>query len=123
MNNSTQVINIKFKVYRHEQRHLRAALRSDDFAAGPFMTYLTETNEDESGMFALCFWQEIERFREEFSGMQQTDRLLTMDQIFTKYLLNDRGCQEMVDKFELLLVTNDFLKFYSNFYEMKLFMF
>ena len=25
--------------------------------------------------------------------MQQTDLLLTIDQIFTKYVYNDRGCQ------------------------------
>ena len=81
------------QVYRHEMRHLRAALRSDDFAAGPFMTYLTETQNDEAGMFALAFWQEVERFREEFSGMQQSDLILTLDQIFTKYVLNDRGFQ------------------------------
>ena len=72
-------------------RHLKAALRSDDFAAGPFMAYLTDARNDESGMFALCFWQEVERFREEFSGMQQGDLILTMDQIVTKYVLNDRG--------------------------------
>ena len=28
-------------VYRHEWRHLAAALRSDDFAAGPFMSFIT----------------------------------------------------------------------------------
>ena len=44
-------------------------------------------------MLALCFWQEVERFREEFSGMQQSDLVLTMDQILTKYVLNDRGFQ------------------------------
>ena len=27
--------------YRHNMRHLRAALRSDDFAAGPFLSFLT----------------------------------------------------------------------------------
>lgn len=72
-------------------RYLRAALRSDDFAAGPFMAYLTETQHDEAALFALCFWQEVERFRDEFSCMQQSDLILTMDQILTKYVLNDRG--------------------------------
>lgn len=44
--------------YRHVHRHLKAALRSDDFAAGPFLSYLTEHREDEDGMFALCYWQD-----------------------------------------------------------------
>jgi len=81
------------QIYRHEMRHLRAALRSDDFAAGPFLAYVTDTRSDEAAMLALCFWQEVERFREEFSGMQQSDLVLTMDQILTKYVLNDRGFQ------------------------------
>jgi hypothetical protein len=78
-------------VFRHEMRHLKAAFRSDDFAAGPFMAYLTDEQNDEASMFALCFWQEVERFREEFSGMQQSDLVLAMDAIMTKYILNDRG--------------------------------
>ena len=43
--------------YRHVNRHLKAALRSDDFAAGPFLHFLTEDQEDEDGVFALCYWQ------------------------------------------------------------------
>lgn len=70
--------------YRHNMRHLRAALRSDDFAAGPFLSFLTEDQADEDGMFALCYWQECERFREGYSGMQQNDQQQAMDAIITK---------------------------------------
>ena len=78
-------------VFRHELRHLAAALRSDDFAAGPFMNFITDEESDETSMYTLCYWQEVERFREAFSGMQQSDLILAMDSIMTKYILNDRG--------------------------------
>ena len=68
----------------HSKRHLKAALRSDDFAAGPFLSYLMEDQEDEDGMFALCYWQECEKFRESFSGMQQNDQQEAMEEIITK---------------------------------------
>ena len=68
-------------------RHLRAALRSDDFAAGPFLSFLTEDQADEDGMFALCYWQECERFRESYSGMQQNDQQQAMDAIITKVFI------------------------------------
>ena len=42
-------------------------------------------------MYTLSYWQEVERFREAFSGMQQSDLILAMDSIMTKYILNDRG--------------------------------
>lgn len=35
-------------VFRHETRHFKAALRSDEFAAGPFMAYLSEQEEDDT---------------------------------------------------------------------------
>ena len=78
-------------VFRHELRHLAAALRCDDFAAGPFMSFITDEESDETSMYTLCYWQEVERFREAFSGMQQSDLILAMDSIMTKYILNDRG--------------------------------
>ena len=54
--------------YRHVFRHLKAALRSDDFAAGPFLSYLTEDQEDEYGMFALCYWQDRDSKTGQFLG-------------------------------------------------------
>ena len=76
--------------YRHKMRHLVAALRSDDFAAGPFQQYL-EKDQDPSGIFALVFWQEVERFREDYAAMEQSHLLETIDQIATKYVLTDHG--------------------------------
>ena len=69
--------------YRHENRHLMAALRSDDLADGPFLSFLIE-DSDEVGMYAIYYWQEVEKFRESFSGMQQHDRQDAFDEILKR---------------------------------------
>jgi len=98
--------------YRHNMRHLRAALRSDDFAAGPFLSFLTEDQADEDGMFALCYWQECERFREGYSGMQQNDQQQAMDAIITKYILNEKGFAKVpgMQEFGVEMVDIDILE-------------
>lgn len=78
-------------LFRHETRHFKAALRSDEFAAGPFMAYLSEQEEDDTAVFALDFWQDIERFREEFGCMHQSELELEMDNIINKYVLNNHA--------------------------------
>ena len=69
--------------YRHENRHLVAALRSDDLAAGPFLSFLID-DLDDVGMYAICYWQEVEKFRESFSGMQQNDRQEAFEEILKR---------------------------------------
>ncbi|CAG5113157.1 Oidioi.mRNA.OKI2018_I69.chr2.g7292.t1.cds [Oikopleura dioica] len=78
-------------VFRHEMRHFKAALRSDEFAAGPFMAYLSEQEEDDTAVFALDFWQDIERFREEFGCMHQSELELEMENIINKYVFNNHA--------------------------------
>ena len=69
--------------YRHENRHLMAALRSDDLAAGPFLSFLVE-DLDDVGMYAIYYWQEVEKFRESFSGMLQHDRQDAFEEILKR---------------------------------------
>ena len=76
--------------YRHKMRHLVVVLRSDDFAAGPLQLYLQLEN-DNNGIFAIEFWQEVERFREDYSTMEQSHLLETIDQMTTKFVLTDHG--------------------------------
>ena len=73
--------------YRHENRHLMAALRSDDLAAGPFLSFLIDDFDDE-GMYAIYYWQEVEKFRESFSGMQQHDKQDAFDEILKRVRLS-----------------------------------
>ena len=74
--------------YRHENRHLMAALRSDDLAAGPFLCFLIE-DLDDVGMYAIYFWQEVEKFRESFSGMQQNDRQDAFEEILKRVCIKN----------------------------------
>ena len=69
--------------YRHKNRHLVAALRSDDLAAGPFLSFLID-DLDDVGMYAIYYWQEVEKFRESFSGMQQNHRQEAFEEILKR---------------------------------------
>ena len=81
------------EVFRFERRHHVAAFRSDDYASGPMMSFLTDSHSDFVAMYALLFWQEVERFRESFPTMQNSDKILTMTAILSKYVTNRRASE------------------------------
>ena len=57
------------------------------------MAFLTDGQCDFVAMYALLFWQEVERFRESFPTMQNSDKVLTMTAILSKYVTNSRASE------------------------------
>ena len=57
------------------------------------MAFFTDNQSDFVAMYALLFWQEVERFRESFPTMQNSDKILTMTAILSKYVTNRRASE------------------------------